>query len=221
MSEHTNGRPHPVNSRVDATSEGPNELATLDLGDLARAIEMVKSSEIGAEPLYVLLRSELDRVKERVDALLLRLNRSALELRRLRESVPEAVVRNDEERRDLQEQNDRFVARLVEEHTSVLDAMRKERDAAIQRVRELSRELTRSGVNSCAPLSGPPQGHGAVSTTNQPSPSNHIASHPEMGSVGGQSSVDRGGADHELEEVTRANPKFGATDLAGTSGDGR
>lgn len=207
MSEHTNGSLHPTNSRVDASSTGSNELAALDLTDLAGAIEMVKSSDIGAEPLCTLLRNELSRVKDRVDALVLRLNQSALELRQLRESVPEALLRNEEERRQLQEQNDQFLAKLVEEHAAALETACRERDAAIQRVRELSRELTRSGASSCAAPSEVPLGR-PPSIPSQPVSATDAASSPELTS-------------QEIEEVTRTTPKFDTTDLAGTSGDER
>lgn len=207
MSEHTNGSLHPAASRVDESSRDTNELETLDLSDLARAIDMVKSSSVGAEPLWTLLRSELSCVEERVDALVLRLNQSALELRQLRESVPEALVRNEEERRRLQEQNDQFVAKLIEEHAVALESIRQERDAAIQRVRELSRELARSGASSCAPPSGAAFAR-APSIPSQPVSAADVASNPEL-------------ARPESEEVTRTTPKFDATDLAGASGDER
>lgn len=207
MSEHTSGSLQRANVGVDAHSTSQSELAALDLSDLARAIEMVGSSEIGAEPLCVLLRNELDHVKEQVDSLVLRLNQSALELRQLRESMPEALLRNEEEQRELQERNNRFVAKLLEEHAAVLETVRRERDAAIQRVRELSRELTNSGVNRRTSISIPPNAPNALpddqASSQQSIPSNH------------------GGERQEAEEVTRATPQFDATDLSGTSSDGR
>lgn len=148
MSEYTSDTRDPTAPIGTAATPKASELPELDFAGLTLAIEMVSRSAADPEALATLLRNELVRLREQAGALVRRFAQSTLELRRLLENTPETVAHQHDELRRSQEQNDRFVVRLVDEHETELAELRRERDTAIARVRELSRELARAGVST-------------------------------------------------------------------------
>lgn len=153
MSEHTNGKSRPNDPQAQPELRAIGECFAVDYSGLARAIEALSAGELGAEPCAALLRHELARVQQQVSSLLSELRDSTVTLRQLREAAQFGLVQKQdqqkqEQHKQLQDENDRFVANLLQEHESELAAVRRERDAAMDRVRELSRELNRSNGTS-------------------------------------------------------------------------
>ncbi|MGE5788157.1 MAG: hypothetical protein ACM3ZE_26415, partial [Myxococcales bacterium] len=149
MSEHTNGKPQPNDPQMPSQLRAAGDHCALDCSGLARAIDTLSSGEMGMDPCVALLRHELTRIQQQAGAMQNQLRESAIALRQLRESAKLEVVQKQDEQKQLQNGNDRFVANLIQEHESELAAVRRERDAAMDRVRELSREINRaSGISS-------------------------------------------------------------------------
>jgi hypothetical protein len=129
------------------------DMAGVDCTGLARAIELSASGSLQGDALVALLRHELANVQRQAQTVTDLLQKSAVDLRQLRESAQREQVQKQDEQRQLQDQNDRFVANLIHEQEVELMALRRERDAAIDRIRELSRGITRVGSTSSGSLS--------------------------------------------------------------------
>ena len=120
----------------------------IDTSGLRRALTLLDSRDMLPETVASVLRQELLGLEKRADFLLAYAQRVSVEHRQLRESKEQALVEQEDAVRQLQDENDKFVEQLIAEHESEVQAQRRERDAAIDRVRELSRGLSRVGSMS-------------------------------------------------------------------------
>jgi hypothetical protein len=154
MSEQSNDNPKPVAPTIPSELLANRDFAGVDSAGLTRAIDLLASGHLDGESAAALLRHELATVQRQSEATCDLLQKSSIELRQLRESAQREQVQMQDEQRQLQDQNDRFVANLIHEHDVEKATLRRERDAAIDRVRELSRGLTRSGSSSTASMPG-------------------------------------------------------------------
>jgi hypothetical protein len=137
----------PVPVSPDATS-AEDELSGVDCTGLARAIDILQGGSLQGEPLVLLMRHELTAVQRQAQLVTQRYQQASIELRQLRESAQREHIQRLDDQRQSQEQNDRFVSNLIYDHEQELQAVRRERDAAIDRVRELSRGLNRAASGS-------------------------------------------------------------------------
>ena len=120
----------------------------IDTSGLRRALTLLDSGDMLPQTVASVLRQELLGLEKRADTLLAYAQRVSVEHRQLRESKEQALVEQEDAVRQLQDENDKFVEQLIAEHESEVQALRRERDAAIDRVRELSRGLSRVGSMS-------------------------------------------------------------------------
>jgi hypothetical protein len=152
MSGQSNGNPKQSPWQIPSELPARRDVAGVGCAGLARAIEMLASGSLKGESAVALLRHELASVQRQAEFVSDLLQRSSVELRQLRESAQRDQVERQDEQRQLQDQNDRFVANLIQEHDLEMASLRRERDAAIDRVRDLSRGITRVGGTSSSNL---------------------------------------------------------------------
>jgi hypothetical protein len=95
-----------------------------------------------------ILGLELAALRTQAETLQNYAQRVSVELRQLRDTKAKAELQQEDVLRKIQDDNDRFVAQLIAEHDSAALNLRRERDAAIDRIRELSRGLSRIGAVS-------------------------------------------------------------------------
>ncbi|HEY5958900.1 MAG TPA: hypothetical protein VIV60_20210, partial [Polyangiaceae bacterium] len=150
MSERSKENANEVRQSLNEPAD--DEVMRVDCGGLTRAIEMLAGGSLEGEPLLLLMRHELAIVQRRAQLVSQLLQRASVELRQLRESSQREQLQRLDDQRQLQEQNDRFVSSLIQDHEQELQSVRRERDAAIDRVRELSRGMTRVGGGSSGNL---------------------------------------------------------------------
>jgi hypothetical protein len=152
---------HP-STQGTATPIGQKELARVDCGGLIRAISLLENDVLQKDAIISLLKHELDQVQKQSDSLFAFAHQTCIELRQIREERPSTSGREPTEGvRSIQDGNDAFVAQLISEHEAQVRALRRERDIAVDRVRELSRGLSRIGGLSTPSLR-------RISTSNLP-----------------------------------------------------
>jgi hypothetical protein len=127
---------------------GRADLPVVDCSGLGRVIELLAAGGIDGEAGLGLLRQERASVQQQASAANELLEKALVELRQLRESQEREQLQKRDEQRQLQDGNDQFVANLLHEHEVEMAALRRERDAAFERIRDLSRGITRVGTNS-------------------------------------------------------------------------
>ncbi len=152
MSEQSNDNPKSEARPTPSESPARRDFAGVDCSGLARAVELLATGHLEGEAAVALLRHELATVQRQAESNCDLLQRSSVELRQLRESAQREQVQKEDDQRQLQDQNDRFVANLIHEHDAEKTTIRRERDAAIDRIRELSRGITRAGSTSSASM---------------------------------------------------------------------
>jgi hypothetical protein len=160
MSGQSNGNPKQGTRQIPSELPARRDVAGVGCAGLARAIEMLASGSLNGESAVALLRHELASVQRQAEFVSDLLQRSSVELRQLRESAQRDQVERQDEQRQLQDQNDRFVANLIHDHDLEMASLRRERDAAIDRVRDLSRGITRVGATSSSTLRRAPTNAG-------------------------------------------------------------
>jgi hypothetical protein len=117
----------------------------VDLNGLTRAISLLEKGDVKGETVVSLLSRERDVLEQQTYALFSYAEQTTVELRRIREAKEPHLLEQVEGARTIQDGNDQFVAQLIAEHEAVVMALRRERDAALARVRELSKGLSRIG----------------------------------------------------------------------------
>jgi hypothetical protein len=105
----------------------------------------LERGELDVTTLAPVLGRELSTLRAQIDALLAHAHHDAIELRKARESSAKGEFEREEQLRSIQDENDKFVAQLIADHENEAQALRRERDSAIERVRELSRGVSRVG----------------------------------------------------------------------------
>jgi hypothetical protein len=150
MSESPKRNPAERSRLTESELPARRDFAEIDCSGLLRAVAMLEAGSPGAASAVALLRLEIVRLQKQGQIVGEALQHSTVELRQLRESAERVQVQQQDEQRQLQDQNDRFVASMIQEHEAELASLRRERDAAIDRVRELSRGITRVGTPSTA-----------------------------------------------------------------------
>jgi hypothetical protein len=152
MSEQSNDNPKPDAPPTPSESPARRDFAGIDCSGLGRTVELLATGHLDRESAVALLRHELAIVQRQAESNCDLLQKSTVELRQLRESALREQVQKEDEQRQLQDQNDRFVANLIHEHDVEKAAIRRERDAAIERIRGLSRGIVRAGSTSATGL---------------------------------------------------------------------
>jgi hypothetical protein len=136
---------HPL-TQGTATPIGQKELARVDYGGLIRAISLLENDVLQKDAIVSLLKHELDQIQKQSESLFAIAQQTCIELRQSREERPSTSGHEPAEGvRSIQEGNDEFVAQLIAEHEAQVRTLRRERDIAVDRVRELSRGLSRIG----------------------------------------------------------------------------
>lgn len=110
-----------------------------------RAVSLFENGILQKEAIVSLFKHELEHLQKQAETLYAFAQQTSIELRQRRESQEQRGTEPTEVNRTLEEDNDQFVAQLIAEHETQVLALRRERDAAIERVRELSRGLSRIG----------------------------------------------------------------------------
>ena len=150
MSEHSNDTSRQLTRRVPSELPAKADLVQIDCSGLARTLDLLSTGHLTGESAVALLRHELGTVQRQAQSVGALLQQATVQLRQLRESAQREQIQKQDEQRQLQDQNDRFVANLIQEHDQEMVVLRRERDAAIDRIRELSRDLSRASSASSA-----------------------------------------------------------------------
>lgn len=152
MSDRSHDNPKLAARPMTSEPQAYRDFVGVDCAGLARAIELSASGHVDGDAAAALLRHEFAGVQRQIEVICNQLHQSCVELRQLRDSAQREQVQKQDEQRQLQDQNDRFVANLIHEHDIEKATLRRERDAAIDRVRELSRGIVRASSSSSASM---------------------------------------------------------------------
>ncbi|MGC4065553.1 MAG: hypothetical protein QM784_13085 [Polyangiaceae bacterium] len=128
------------------------DLPRVDTAPLQRTLGRLERGELDIATLNPVLGRELSTLRSQIDALQAHAHHIAIELRKARESSAKGEFEREEQLRSIQDENDKFVAQLIADHEAEAQALRRERDSAIERVRELSRGMSRVGTVSMPSL---------------------------------------------------------------------
>lgn len=132
--------------RQDPMSSSSREgLPDINLQGLTRAIARLDGSSNIEPTVLAVIQRELLALEGQVVNLASFAQKVNIELRKLRENREQDDRVQADRLRAVESTNDTFVAQLIAEHDAEVVTLQRERDAAIERVRELSRGISRVG----------------------------------------------------------------------------